>query len=271
MSAAERFAAPAQENAPRLIALAGDQVPRIGPDPATPKPVNAHRLFFGMGYLGLGLILAGTWAGAIDPAGVFPLYPMAALCIGVGGFGVLVHTVWKPNERKVRHLLLAIASLALTIASVPLLTDVAQEVRAAALIARLQPLAEALARDAGIQRVGRESGHVVLNGYLGPEHAAEGAIRISQPAALNDVLARDGIARAEVTAYLAALDRAGMREANRTDTFVAFAPTDAVDVRLLYVPPGRAIPGPGIALDDHSRWRAKPMGGGWYLALRGRG
>jgi hypothetical protein len=273
MSTAERYAAaapPAPAETPRLVALAGDRVPRVGPNPGAAKPVNADRLFYGMGYLGVTLIVVAAWAGAIDADAGFVVYPLAALFVGVGGFGVLVHTAWKPNERKVRHLLLAIASLVLAIVSTPVVRGIAREVRAAVMIDRLQPLADALAGDPRIHQVGRDGGRVVLNGYLGPEHGAGGAIRVSQPAELNEVLARDGIAREEVTAYLAALDRAGIREADRTDLFVAFAPTGAADVRLVYVPPGRAIPPPGIALDDHSRWRSKPMGGGWYLVLKGK-
>lgn len=269
MSAAERYAAappPAPADPPRVVALTVAGVPRI--EGGAPVPVNAHRLFYALGYLGLGLIVAGGWAGAIttrDAAGVFAV---AAMFIGLGGLGVLVHTLYRPNERKVRHLLLAAAALALAIVSTPLVRGVAREVRAAALIHRLQPLADALARDARVREVGRDRGRVVLNGYYGPEHGPGGAIRVSQPAELDDVLARDGIARGELTAYLAALDRAGMREADRTDTFVAFTPAGPSPLRLMYVAPGHAIPGPGVALDDHSRWRSRPLGGGWYLVLK---
>src|SRR5687768_1416865 len=135
-----------------LVPVARDDGgPRLATAGAT-KPTNAHRLFYGLGYAGLVLIWAGTWLGGF--VGFVGFEIVGVMFVGLGGFGVLIHTLYKPNERKVRHLLLALASLALTVAALPVVSRISREMYATAAVVRLQPLAEALAKDARIREIG---------------------------------------------------------------------------------------------------------------------
>jgi hypothetical protein len=90
-------------------------------------PANAHRLFFALGYAGVALIWTSMWLGGLVGNGSETFAIVGVMFTALGGFGVFIHTAWKPNERKVRHLLLALATLALTIASFPLVERVSRE------------------------------------------------------------------------------------------------------------------------------------------------
>ena|GEM_PF-6071345 len=259
---------------PALATTVGDRVPRIEVSRRGEPRVNAHCFFFGLGYLGLVVIVAGAWAQASNTDAV-TLFGLGGLCVGLGGFGVLVHTLWKPNDRKVRHLLLAIASLVLVVASVAPVGRVSREVHAAALVPGLQPLADAVLRDARIRKVGVSgNGEVTLNGFHGPRQGSggwmEGPEPIPSPIALDEVLARDGISRRELDAYVHRLEAARVAQVARAEDHVLFSPRNVSGHRLLYVRPGTALPPPSALLDDYAHWRSQPLGGGWYLVLRGR-
>lgn len=274
MSAPARYAEAVQPasslsaTATALVPIVRDGGPRRVP-PAAEKPVNAHRLFYGLGYTGLVLILAGAWLGGFEGQGDPGIAVMGGMFVALGGFGVLIHTLYKSNERKVRHLLLAIASLVLTIAGIPLVTRVSREMYATAAVARLQPLAEALAKDARVREIGRSStGYPTFNGFHGPEHGIGSMEGQMGEFLLADVLAHDGISREEYQAYQRQLDQAGMERARRTGSTVAFQSPGPRALWLLYVVPGHALP-PARALLDARPVHSQPLGGSWYMLLRG--
>ncbi|MBW3570028.1 MAG: hypothetical protein KY467_02870 [Gemmatimonadetes bacterium] len=259
---AEAALAPA-DGRPVFAPLVRDRAAAPGPE----TPVNAHRVFYGMGYAGLVLVWAGVWLEGLA-AGPFEfVLVIGIMFVALGGFGVVIHTLWKPNERKVRHLLLALAALGLTIAAVPLVNRIAGQMYAAAAADRLQPLAEALAKDTRIHAVGAANGRVILNGYHGPEHGPERTGRDRNERVLADVLARDGITRSELQAYLRRMERAGVEKAERTAWMVAFSPSGRSDLRLVYVLPGQPL------LPAHqwgagwNGWHSEPLGGAWYMML----
>lgn len=258
-----------------LVPVVGDRA-RIEVSPGVPKPVNAHRFFYALGYLGLVAIVVGAWTTAAQGGEWFALFPIGIIFVGLGGFGVLIHTLFRPNERKVRHLLLALASLGVVAASVPLLQRISREVHAAAMIPRLQPLADEVLRDARIRDLGTAGpDRVALNGFHGQLSGGDGWMGglddgTNQPAVLADILARDGISRGELQAYLDRLERAGVNAVERGDGRLLFTPAGQSSHWLLHVPPGATIPRPGTPLmNDLARWHADPLGGGWYLVMPG--
>jgi hypothetical protein len=255
-----------------LVPVVGDR-PRIEVSPGPPKPVNAHRFFYVLGYLGLVAIVAGTWTTAVQGGAWYALFPIGIIFVGLGGLGVLIHTLYRPNERKVRHLLLALASLGVVAASAPLLQRISREVHAAAMIPRLQPLADEVLRDVRIRDLGRAGpDRVSLNGFNGPLTGSDGWLDglPNQPELLAGILARDGISRGELQAYLGKLERAGVNAVEWVDGRLLLTPADGGNHWLLYVPPGAALPRPGTRLTNHLvRWHADPLGGGWYLVLPG--
>jgi hypothetical protein len=190
--------------------------------------------------------------------------------VGIGGFGVLIHTLYKPNERKVRHLLLALASLALTVAALPLVTSISREMYATAAVNRLQPLADALAKDARIREIGVFfNGQLIFNGYHGPAHGIGSMEGQTGEFLLADVLARHGLSREEHDAYQRRLDHVGMARAERTGSTVAFLPDGPSGPWLLYVVPGHALPPSRALLVDGGTWYSQPLGGPWYMVLNG--
>jgi hypothetical protein len=241
------------------------------PAPArTEKPVNAHWFFYGMGYTGLALIWAALWLNGFTGERFLGVGIMGVMFVGLGGFGVVIHTLYRPNERKVRHLLLALASLALTGAAAVPIERISREMYATAAVHRLQPLADALAKDARIREIGVAPTAVVLNGFYGPDYDAAAVGERVQ--VLDDVLARDGISREEYQAYQRALSAAGMDRAQRSASGVAFSPVGHDNPWLLYVFPGHALP-PAHALMDNGgsrqAYHSQPLGGPWYMVLRG--
>jgi hypothetical protein len=275
VSTAERIAAEVPASAApslALVPMVGDRAPRIEASPGVPKPVNAHRFFYVLGYLGLVPIFAAGWVGAFYVGATHALYPIGIFFVGLGGFGVLIHTFFRPNERKIRHLLLAIASLVLVIASGGPVRGIAREVHAASMASRLQPLAEALARDARIRNVGMAGEHVRLNGFHGRGRGDDGWLEgPGQPkTTLGSVLARDQISRGELQAYTDGLNRAGISDAERTPAGILFTPAQRYDTRLLYLPPGQALPAAHtLVVDSSTGWYSEPLGGGWYVVLSG--
>jgi hypothetical protein len=255
-----------------LVPMVGDRVPRIEVSPGAPKPVNAHRFFYVLGYLGLVPLFAAGWVGAFHVQVMYALFPIGLFFVGLGGFGVLIHTLFRPNERKIRHLLLAIASLVLVLASGIPVRSIAREVHAASLASRLQPLAEALARDGRIRNVGLAGEHVRLNGFQGWGPGDDGWLEgPGQPrTTLGGVLARDRISRSALQAYTDGLNRAGISDARRTAGGILFTPAQTYDIKLLYVPPGRALPAAhALVVKSSLGWYSEPLGGGWYLVLSG--
>lgn len=258
-----------------LVPVVGDRA-RIEVSPGAPKPVNAHRFFYVLGYLGLVAIVAAAWTTAVQGGAWYALFPIGIIFVGLGGLGVLIHTLYRPNERKVRHLLLALASVGVVAASAPLLQRIAREVHATAMISRLQPLADEVLRDARIVNVGTSgTDRVALNGFNGQLSGSDGWMGglddgTNQPAVLADILERDGISRGELQTYMDKLERAGANAVERADGRLLFTPAGQNSHWLLHVPPGVAIPRPGTRLTNElGRWHADPLGGGWYLVLPG--
>lgn len=253
-----------------LVPIVRDSGPRLAP-PSVQKPTNAHRLFYGIGYGGLVLIWIGVWLGGFLGPNLEILWMFGVMFVGLGGFGILIHSLYRPNERKVRHLLLALASLAVTVAAIPLVQRITREVYATAAVDRLQPLAHALAQDARIREIGVLHGRVLLNGYAGPEYGPGGSID-RQPGEhlLDEVLARDGISREEYLAYQRSLREVEMERAQRTASTVAFAPAGPSGPWLLYVVPGHALPPAHALLDDSGSYYSEPLGGAWYMVRHGR-
>lgn len=243
----------------------GDGAPRLATADAT-QPANAHRLFYGLGYAGLLLIWTGTWLSGF--VGFVGWEIVGVMFVGLGGFGVLIHTLYKPNERKVRHLLLALASLALTVAAIPLVTRISREMYATAAVVRLQPLAEALAKDARIREIGHSAlGNVTFNGFHGQEYGTGSMEGQTGEFVLADVLAHDRVSWEEYQAYQRRLSEVGMARAQRTGSTVAFLPDGPDEPWLLYVVPGHAL-APAHALpDDRETWYSQPLGGSWYMVL----
>lgn len=253
-----------------LVPVIGDG--RMRQVPAAPQePANVHRFFFGLGYAGLPLIWAGAVAGSVAGDGYAVLAGFGAIFVGLGGVGVVIHTLWKPNERKVRHLLLALASLALTLLSLVPARPMAREMYATAAVTRLEPLAATLANDARIRHIGVSfNQNVMLNGYFGSGFGMGRVNGKDGEHTLESVLERDGITRAEFDAYQRRLREAGMKEAHRTASTVAFGPSGAGGMMLVYVLPGHALPPAHALVGDRGYWRSRPLGGSWYMALAGR-
>lgn len=270
MSAPARYAAatlPPSAPGPALVPVVGDRAPRIHVSPGPQKPVNVHRLFFGLWYAALALYVIANWVEVRHYHAADMVRLTGVLFTGLGGFGILIHTLWKPGERKVRHALAAGATLALTLASAGPVRHVSVQMFATSRVVRLQPLAEALARDARIRNLGvAGADRVELNGFHGPWQGEGRWIEGPYPsprATLAEILARDGIAEPELREYAAALDGSGMSEAERSGGRVTF--TYDYDLKLLYVPAGVSPPDPRRLVDSPTRWRSEPLGGGWYL------
>lgn len=252
---------------PALVPVVGDRAPRIHVSPGPQRPANAHRLFFALWYLAMALFAGAAWVQVLSFDAQMALTVLGGLFAALGGLGVVIHTLWQPSERKLRHALAAAAALVLTLASAGPLRHVSTQMVATSRVARLQPLAEALARDARIRNIGVVGDdRVRLNGFQGPWQGDGGWIEGPYPAppsTLAEILARDGVALAELRAYTDGLDGAGMSEAERSGGRVTF--TYAYNLNLLYVPAGVAPPDPRRLVDDSTRWRSEPLGGGWYL------
>lgn len=243
----------------------------LGPRPVSQHeepPPNAHRLFYALGYAGVALIWTSMWLGGFVGNGTETFAILGAMFTGLGGFGVFIHTVWKPNERKVRHLLLAVATLALTVASYPLVERVSREMYATAAVVRLQPLAEALAQDARVGDIGIVGASVMLNGYVGPEFGS-GSLERQEGVTLAEVLSRDGISPEEYQAHQRRLRAAGVHRARRNASTVAFHPGGRRGLWLLYVIPGHALPPAHALLDEDGSYHSEPLGGPWYMVLDG--
>jgi hypothetical protein len=276
VNTAERYAEPVQPvsalpaTSTALVPVVRGRPPRIEVSPGAERPVNAHRLFFGMGYFGLVMVWTAVWlSGFVGHRAEF-ITVIGGMFIGLGGFGILIHTLWKPNERKVRHLLLALGSLGLTLAAIPPVHRISREMYAAAAVDRLQPLAEELARDERIRIVGVFNGELTLNGYVGPSHGP-GLIHGAPTAeGLAGVLASGGISRGEFDAYFSRLQAAGMNTAEHTAAGVVFHPSGPYDLALLYLAPGRALPPAHALLGDPGQWHSEPLGGAWHMVVRGR-
>lgn len=248
------------------VAAAGD----AHPQPPGPRPgSNVHVLFFAVGYTGLALVWAGAWLTGFTGNRWEAVTAFGAMFIGLGGFGILIHTLYRPSERKVRHLLLALGSLALTTALLQPVSRVAREMYAAAAVNRLQTLAVDIAKDARIQRIGIVNGNVVLNDYWGGEYGMGTIDGVDRDQALDAVLRRDGMTRAQLQSYMRRLRDAGMHQALRTPSTVAFDPDGPRDLMLVHVLPGRALPPAHALVGDGGRWHSEPLGGSWHMAISG--
>jgi hypothetical protein len=249
-----------------LVPVARDDGgPRLATAGAT-RPTNAHRLFYGLGYAGLVLIWTGTWLSGF--VGFVGWEIVGVMFVGLGGFGVLIHTLYKPNERKVRHLLLALASLALTVAAIPLVTRISREMYATAAVNRLQPLADELAKDTRIREIGVSTGgNVRFNGFYGPEYRTGSMEGQKGEFLLADVLAHDRISWEEYQAYQRRLEQVGMARALRTGSTIAFLPDGPDEPWLLYVVPSHALPHARSLLHEGSTYYSQPLGGPWYMVL----
>jgi hypothetical protein len=254
--------APATSTA--LVPIVGDRGPRPMPQQVEP-PANVHRLFFALGYAGVALIWTSMWLGGFVSQGAETFAILGVMFTGLGGFGVFIHTVWKPNERKVRHLLLALATLGLTIASYSLVERVSREMYATAAVARLQPLA----KDARIREVGLTHNGVLFNEFSGVENHSSPTSGGNGVQVLADALTRAGVSREEYEEFQQRLSDAGVRRVERTASTVAFFPDGRRGLRLLYVIPGHALPPAHALLQQEGSYHSEPLGGGWYLVLDG--
>lgn len=252
-----------------LVPVAADRGPRPVPQPVEP-PANAHRMFFALGYAGVALIWTSMWLSGLGGQGSETFAILGVMFTGLGGFGVFIHTVWKPNERKVRHLLLALATLALTIASYPVVQRVSREMYATAAVARLQPLADALAKDARIREIGVERNREVFNGFSVPEDVTPPMDGPEAVPVFEDVLAHDGVSPEEYQAYQQRLSAARMERAERTTSTVAFLPESPGGLWLLYIIPGHALPPAHALLEEEGSYYSEPLGGPWHIVLHGR-
>lgn len=254
---------------PALVPMVGDRPQRIEVSPGRARPVNAHRLFYGMWYVALAMMAAAAWVGRVNYTASIPLNLLGGLFVAVGGFGIVVHTLWKPSERKLRHALAAAAAFALTLAALEPLRHVSTRMYANSRVARLQPLADALARDGRFRVVGG-GGDLRLNGFHGGVSTDDGWLDAPgyPNTTLTAVLARDGITRDELRPYTEGLRRAGILEAERGAGTLLFTPRGSYDSKLLYVLPGQPLPDVNRLVEDRSRWRSEPVGGGWYLLER---
>lgn len=136
------------------------------------KPGFPHRYFYGLGYAGLALLVLGAAISARNIETMYAFFMMGGMCIGLGGLGVLVHLALRPRtQHKLRTTLGAIASLVLTVASLPPIMHVSREVRAAALVPAAQrfadrealPPVETEMRQAGIEGVNFHPGYVLVS------------------------------------------------------------------------------------------------------------
>jgi hypothetical protein len=253
---------PAALAGPVLVPVMGDPAPRMEVQPAKPPPVNAHRVFYGMWYAALVMFAAEPWIGRIHDAVSLLFGVLGGVFVALGGLGILIHTLCRPSEQRLRHTMAAGAALVLTLAAREPLRDANAQVYATARVARLQPLAEALARDGHIRNVGITGSQLRLNGFYGDVYTDQGWLeQTGDPAiTLTEVLQRDGITRAELRRYVDGLRGVGMGYARRTDATVLFTPAGTYDMKLLYVVPGQPVP-------DPTTWRSEPLGGDWYLLL----
>lgn len=111
--------------------------------PPCPKPGFPHRLFYGLGYAGLGLLVLGAVMSARNFDTMYALFVMGGMCIGLGGLGVLVHLALRPRtQHKLRTTLGAIASLVLTLAAIWPIMQVSREVHAEALVPAAQAVVD---------------------------------------------------------------------------------------------------------------------------------
>jgi hypothetical protein len=250
-------APPAAAPGPVLVPRVGDAGPRIQAAPATSRRVSAYRVFCGMWYASLAMFTLAAWIGAVHFEPSLALNVIGGLFAALGGLGILIHTLCKRSEQKLRHALAAGAALALTISSLAPVGDVSTQVYATSRAARLQPVAEALARDGRIRNVGGTAERPRLNGA----GASDAAVT------LPEVLTRDGLTRAELQPYLEGLRRAGMIDAERTQAAVLFTSARVYDFRLLYVLPGQPLPDVRGIAGASATWRSNPLGGGWYVLL----
>jgi hypothetical protein len=252
-------------------------------DSAEPGPVRlpdagamgVHRAFFGMWYLGVALLPMAAWVGVWSWDWNMALIPLGVGMLILGGMGVAVRTLFKPRMQKLRQALGAGAALTLSLASLEPVRDAAMEVCASGVVAKLEPMAAELARDGRIRAIGRNSlGWVSLNGFAGqdngPDVLAGRSPGLAYGLELQDVLIRDGIPRAEYTAWMDRLRGAGIMEAEVRPGYVAFRREEHGRWMLLYVRPGHVLPR-RMEVMDRQTWRTEPLGGGWYLMLPGPG
>ena len=237
------------------------------PQAQTAQPETAHRWFYGSGYTGLVLILC---AAATSPANELlsaALLMLGACAVGLGGLGVFIHVLYRPRMDKLRKGLGAVASVALTAAAAFPLYNAALEVHASKRVLQLQPLAELVSGIDGVRVMGRpDDGWVELNGFRGDLHSsATVAMPEGSAMTLAQVLERDGISRLELVRLRAGMETAGVSRIEAEAAYIAFA--ERGDADLLYVRPGQALPQPGTTILESTRWRTRPLGGGWYLLV----
>lgn len=255
-----------------LVPLAADRHAVGSVASSRVKPARAHRAFYAMGYTGLAMLLVGAWVSAYGEGYMVTMFLPAGFLIGLGGLGVLGHLLWKPRTmHKLRTTLGAIASLALTIAAIPVIGRVSGEVHASSAIVALQPLAEDLARYGRIREMEVSSvDWVRLNGFTGldtgPDVASGRVPGESYTTALDDVLRRDGITRDEFTAFRSRMLERGVRAVEVRPEYVLLVRDGGAD-RLLHVRPGHPLP-QGVSGSPAGQ-RTQPLGGGWYLVRSG--
>lgn len=255
-----------------LVPLTQDRAPLRAAAPASAKPANVHRIFFGTGYAGLALIMIGTWLGPRYENAMVGGYVIGAMAVGLGGLGVLVHVLYRPSMRKLRQGLGAVAALVLTVAAQRPVMHAALEAHASARIPELQQLADDLARDGRIRHLGIPlTGWVELNGFRGRLDGAHVDVTEESgpnPLPLAAILQRDGISRLELVRLTRRLREAGITRVSVGEAAVEFE-SDGAGSSMLYVRPGQPLPRPEVAFPGRPYLRTQPLGGGWYLLATG--
>jgi hypothetical protein len=202
---------------------------------------------------------------------VVALFGLSIVGLAFAGLGVLIHTAYRPSVHKLRMMLGAVASLVLTVASVDPIGRAAREVHASSAIVRMQPLADALARDGRIRSIGVSRGDwVELNGWAGSLDGGNVPVVDGRLVPLLEVLQRDGISRLDLVRLLRQMREQGVTRVHTGAAYVAFERRGG-QTPLLYLRPGQPLPPPGTAILDRNAWHTQPMGGGWYLFLPGSG
>lgn len=231
------------------------------------RPRTLHRWFFGMWYAGLALIAGGAWLGAWGEEWMALCFVPAVLCLAPGGLGILIHFVARPSLPRFRQGLGALAALALTgLAAIPL-GSMAAEVRAAAAVARLQPLAQEMAGFERMWALVQAPG-----ARLQIEQAAGYSLTYENPRApveTAEALRRAEVAPREFDGIRRQMRAAGMAGVQVLRGALVFRYRGGADAHLMYVRPGQVLPRNLWLYYFGVDWRSKPLGGGWYLVRRG--
>ncbi|MBB4636699.1 hypothetical protein [Longimicrobium terrae] len=275
---APRYAPAAHQAVPpeiRPSSLALVPLPARRPPPPVPAPGDgppASWVLHTMGYVGLFIVLAGSFLDGWDRGASASLYVLGGMFVTLAGVAVLVHTLVRPTERKYRQLLLAVGALAATLYAVVPITRAAGEIRAGGQAAALQQVADEVVRFGRLREWGQgyASEHLVIDGYRRgslPDVLTSDTDSLGRT--VDAVLLAKGASREEFDALVDHLERAGVQMMVMAGGGVALR-TDGYNDILFYLPPGRARR-PAEPILGYADWGSTPLGGGWYQLTRDSG